>query len=408
MDKNVESKSYEKTMPDWQGFLLLIGLSLGAGTVALMNGIMGSLTTAFPDYPTSTVRMISTMGSLIGALTGIVLTTVFGKKIKYKTTAVVGAVLMLVGGVMPFFLHSSFGIIMVGRVIFGFGFGCAAIRNATIRAIFKNKYEAAKWLGVSQFVVNATSVIGTSIVGALAKNGWHYAFLAYLVLIIPLAVNLFILKEPAQDEEVKKEEIAQVKEKLNLNPRVWLYVVLILAMVLWVYPVMSGTSNFLTDRAIGDVALIATVVSMYNLGSALCSATFGNIYKKLGSIGFGSFAVGVAIGFITLLASRSLFVAGIGTFLCGACSSICRLYLIQWAGDISKQPRAKNFVTTLLTACISLASFLSSYWITACKYMGRAFTMFSSETERTFCIGAILFIILGVITIIKPPVPKEK
>lgn len=395
-------------MPDWQGFLLLIGLSLGAGTVALMNGIMGSLTAAFPDYPTSTVRMISTMGSLIGALTGIVLTAVFGKKLRYKLIAVVGAALMLIGGVMPFFLHGSFGIIMVGRVIFGFGFGCAAIRNATIRAIFKNKYEAAKWLGVSQFVVNATSVIGTSLVGALAKNGWHYAFLAYAILIIPLMVNLFIMKEPEQEAAAQAADAKAMKEKVNLDNRVWLYVVLVLAMVLWVYPVMSGTSNFLTDRAIGDVALIATVVSMYNLGSALCSAFFGNIYKRIGAIGFGSFAIGTGLGFVALLMSQNLFVAGIGTFLCGACSSICRLYLIQWAGDVSKQPRAKNFVTTLLTACISLASFLSSYWITACKYMGQAFTMFSSETERTFCIGAILFAILGVLTIIKPPVPKEK
>lgn len=221
-------------------------------------------------------------------------------------------------------------------------------------------------------------------------------------------VNIFVLKEPEADTSVKAAETAASKEKVSLDNRVWLYVVLILAMVLWVYPVMSGTSNFLTDRAIGSVALIATVVSMYNLGSALCSEIFGNIYKKLGAIGFGCFAIGTALGFITLLMSRSLFVAGIGTFLCGACSSICRLYLIQWAGDISKEPRAKNFVTTLLTACISLASFLSSYWITACRYMGQAFTMFSSETERTFCIGAILFAVLGILTIAKPPVPKEK
>lgn len=240
------------------------------------------------------------------------------------------------------------------------------------------------------------------------QNGWHYAFLAYAILVIPLVVNIFVLKEPEADTSVKAAETAASKEKVSLDNRVWLYVVLILAMVLWVYPVMSGTSNFLTDRAIGSVALIATVVSMYNLGSALCSEIFGNIYKKLGAIGFGCFAIGTALGFITLLMSRSLFVAGIGTFLCGACSSICRLYLIQWAGDISKEPRAKNFVTTLLTACISLASFLSSYWITACRYMGQAFTMFSSETERTFCIGAILFAVLGILTIAKPPVPKEK
>jgi len=399
------------TRPGWYNFVIVLGLSVMAGTLSFPNNVMNQLIEAFPDTATSSVRAISTIASLVGAISSLLITAVLGKRIKYKMIAIIGAILATIGGVMPFFFHSSIGVILVWRFVFGLGFGCGTIRNATISRMFKDRNESAKWLGISLTCVNVVAIIGGILAGIVSTNGWEYVFLLYLVGIVPITINIFLIKEPeVEDKEGHISSAKNVKAEEtegNFDPRVILYVVLVLCTILWSYPILSGTASLVADRNLAPAALIATIVSMYNLGAAVSGTIFGIGYKILGKRGLGTFAIGISLGLGILLLAQNAVVAGIGAFVGGVCVGNCPLYLIQWAGEVTSGS-LKGFITTLLTATVSLASFASSYWITVSDMLASRITIFPTEVERTFLLSLILFVIVGVIVLIKPPFPKDR
>lgn len=85
--------------------LLSIFLFAGAGTFE--GSAVQSMIEAWPGVAPSTVRLVVTLPSLVCLPAMLVIGGVVGKKISYRTAAIVGTALVAIGGAAPFFLSSS-------------------------------------------------------------------------------------------------------------------------------------------------------------------------------------------------------------------------------------------------------------------------------------------------------------
>lgn len=384
-------------------FVTIIGLALCAGIGSSINPIIQKLIDMYPETPVSTVRTLSTIVSLMGVCISLPLTLFFGKKIKFKPFMILAAVFTL-GGMLPFFVpNPSFGVIMLSRILVGIGFGFVTLRNACIRKIYADDPVAmAKYLGFASSFVALSSAVASPIVGALGDIDVKYAFVVYAIAIIPLLINTFILKEPESGtkEETKSAPMGKI------NPKIFIYSVIVIFGTLISFPIFTGMSTLITSRGIGEAAVSGTVTSFYTIGQVLGSAVFGTLLAKLGkrlvSIDLGT----VAVGFALIVLAQNAFVAMAGAFLCGFGFIEFSLIYLKWAGDVSDES-TKTFASTLLTTSISIGSFFSSYWMMAANKLGSAFAFLPTDAERTYLLATILFAVIAVIMFIRDPRPNK-
>lgn len=392
-----------KPMSAAKAFVIVFGLSFMYGSTVFLNPAMQLLIEAFPNEATSSVRMISSLSSIFGVIVSLSLTSIFGARLKHKPVAIAGAVLTIVGGAGPFFFgNTTLTGMYAWRVIYGVGIGCVTVKNATIRKLFTNLTESAKYLGVSMAVVNVTAFVGQIISGFLADIDWKYCFLLNALGVIPLIINTLVLQEPEADAPAAESK----QPKGKLDPRAFLYMAMMVISTLWLNPVLSGTATLISERSLGTAAIAGTVVSMYTLGNAITSSFFGTIYKKLQKYGYPICTVGVVIGLALMVFGQNIFVIGLGVFCCGAFSNVKRCFLMQWAGDVC-EGAGKTFASTMLMTGLSFGSFLSVYWITISDILCSGLTMFQTEITRSYALGFVLFAITAVIFFIKTPNPKE-
>ena len=239
--------------------------------------------------------------------------------------------------------------------------------------------------------------------GALGDIDVKYAFVVYAIAIIPLLINTFILKEPESGtkEETKSAPMGKI------NPKIFIYSVIVIFGTLISFPIFTGMSTLITSRGIGEAAVSGTVTSFYTIGQVLGSAVFGTLLAKLGkrlvSIDLGT----VAVGFALIVLAQNAFVAMAGAFLCGFGFIEFSLIYLKWAGDVSDES-TKTFASTLLSTSISIGSFFSTYWIIAANKMGSAFTFLQTDAERTYLVAAILFAALAFLFLVWDTSPKEE
>lgn len=392
-----------KSMSAAKAFIIVFGLSFMYGSTVFLNPAMQLLIEAFPNETTASVRMISTLSSIFGVIVSLGLTSIFGARLKHKPVAIAGALLTIIGGTGPFFFgNTTLTGMYAWRVIYGVGIGCVTVKNATIRRLFTDLTESAKYLGISMAVVNVTAFVGQIISGFLADMDWKYCFLLNALGVIPLIINTLVLQEP----EVEASAAESKQPRSKLDPRVFLYMAMMVISTLWLNPVLSGTATLISERSLGTAAISGTVVSMYTLGNAITSSFFGTIYKKLQKFGYPICTVGVVIGLALMVFGQNIFVIGLGVFCCGAFSNIKRCFLMQWAGDVC-EGAAKTFASTMLMTGLSFGSFLSVYWITISNILCNGLTMFQTEITRSYALGCVLFAITSVIFFVKAPNPKE-
>lgn len=91
---------------------------------ALLNGVspvLATLAAEYPDVPMTSIYLLATIISLCSIPTNIGVGW-FVNKLGYKGTSIFGIAMILVGGIMPYFLP-AFNMLLVSRVLMGLGYG---------------------------------------------------------------------------------------------------------------------------------------------------------------------------------------------------------------------------------------------------------------------------------------------
>ena len=157
-------------------------------------------------------------------------------RVGFKPMAILGILVMSLGGAFPFLMPdiTDYTLVIVSRVIVGIGLGVMfPVGNATIIALFEGE-KRSRLLGLGITIQFLFNLIYTTVAGYLTEIGWNYSFLAYLIGLVPLVVALVWMPEAkgvvAEGRERERvERLSVTKEKIP--HAIWGYA--LFALVTW-------------------------------------------------------------------------------------------------------------------------------------------------------------------------------
>ncbi|PZT53810.1 MFS transporter [Paenibacillus silvae] len=234
---------------------------------------------------------VSSLGgdaSQIGLVTGIFMfsailvrpfTSVLAARMNKKFLLIIGiAICALATG--AYYLSSGIGIILVLRVIHGFGFGLATTYFATIAT--ENMPKSRRGEGMGYFGVGETvaisigPLIGTSL---LLQYNYQSLFLGGMcILLLALLMSIFVSRKPQQDFD-SESQIAHIASVKLIEKKVLFPSLLILLVGIAAGSIMSFVALFAAERGFNNIAWFFFIVAIASFVVRLFS---GTMFDRLG------------------------------------------------------------------------------------------------------------------------------
>lgn len=383
--------------------VLSVFLFSGAGT--FMNAAMQTMIDAWPDLSPATIRMVTSVPPLVSLPVMLAIGSVVGKKISFRMCSILGTLFIAVGGVGPYFLHSSWGIVLILRAILGVGVGFIGMRNTLVtRTVSKEK--AAAYIGYGAVLYNLGNVFANPVVGLLSSLGWHYSFLYDAAAFIPLILIILFMKEPEPiDEPSGAAEAKSAIDEGGSRKIGWRIVYLCIMQFLTccvLYPLLSCMATFITDKNLGNAAIVGTILSSYTLAGAISNVFLDPIIKIFKRFTITVLCLMVAVGEAIIIFIPSIPTIFIGCVLAGIGFSVAISVFQVYNGQEAPASKAA-FTSTVILAMLQLAIFASNYFIVGCH----AIFQRATDAESAFIGGLAVYLVLAVISAILKVEPER-
>ncbi len=314
---------------------------------------MATLEQAFPGQP---YTMISTLPNLFIVLASVLVGSVAGKRVKFRTLAIVGSFLTLVGGCGPAFLDDFYAVLAC-RAVFGFGLGLTIpLANALVIGSYEGDRQSAL-LGYGSMFMKAGGIVLQMLGGVLAEQGWQMTFYAYLLYIASLVLAFFIPEPRRSTAKVGADAV-----KTRLPYVVWVIALLMLAYNMMHFLLMVNVSSIFVDRDVGGAAVAATALSINSIVGCFAGLAFGKFFSRTKRMWLPLLYGVSAVGSFLLASSDSAVLMTVGICMCGCGFGVCIPTFMAWVSRVSDDT---NFVrgTSLTSAFLYLGGFLASYWL---------------------------------------------
>ena len=183
----------------------------------VINPAMDGLYAQFDSLPISTVSLISTMVSLAMVPSSLMAGALAGKRVSYRTLAVVGAACVAFGGAAAYLVSERFVLLVVSRFFVGFGIGLTMPLGSALIMQAYSGHKSALMNGLAMAINNIAGIFFQICSGVLVMQGVKYCWLLYLAVLVPLVLALMFIRDPGEAPRVVSS--APAKEKLPTH--VW-------------------------------------------------------------------------------------------------------------------------------------------------------------------------------------------
>lgn len=338
----------------------LMAVYFAANVIFVTSPALNSWATQlYPDIPYSTVLFLSTISSLLMIPGSLAAGAVLGKKIGFKTMAVVSLGGIIIAGCLPFFIR-NFTFVLVMRAVVGFCIGLGFPLQSTLSLKLFNDDERPAVLGKATFVMACGSIFYMLVSGYVCDIDSAYAFLVHGVLIIPLVLVIIFLKETERDSQ---EGTAAADGKGDKLP---LMAVFASAMFMFIffafYPVLLNMSAIIEYEGIGAAAITGIISSLYTIGNAIAGLVFAGLYKKAGKYIIPVGVVLWVIGMAVFSLGSGIIPIVIGVVLSGLAAQIV------WPGTVNSfseyVPAGKqSMATAIFVSGMNIGCFCTTFFI---------------------------------------------
>ncbi|MFR7592125.1 MAG: MFS transporter [Longibaculum sp.] len=369
--------------------ILLLFMTMGVGTFE--NPAIQTVIDAWPQISESSIRMMITLPCLSSMITMILIGHFVGHKISYKMITLIGLIIILLSGTLPFFIQLDWIMILICRIILGIGAGFCSVRSALlIKTLPESKLS--QFVGYGNVIASFTVVILSPIVGTLSNHGWKYAFLCNLFAVICLIFVFLFIKEPNTNADV-----INLKNQAKKIPLVvYGYMIIQFIATCALYPLLSGISSLLSEMNINNATFAGYMISIYTFGGVISNLLLSKMEKRLkkNALGIASLLIAVGNGLI-IFGGNILFIA-LGIFLSGFNFSIISSLLQVYNGKASSSSHIAQ-TSTLILATNQLGIFLSSYFIDLSSQLA----FFDIEIKNVYLMSMVFFFALSLVCFIK-------
>lgn len=393
----------KKTTTKFMNYAAILSVFFFSGAGTFVNAAVQTMIEAWPQLPVTMVRLVTSLPCLISLPVALLAGQFAGKKLSFRFCAIAGSILILGGGIAPFFFSRNWILILIFRSLLGIGVGLAGMRNALIiKAVPED--EVTMMVGYGSGAMNAGGMIAGPIAGLLAAISWKTPFLYNLLAVIPLLLTTFCLREPEAENPVP--EIEHLEKKSKENSQAWkvpVYIVLQFLTTMGLYPLLSGMSSYMTANHLGSSFWAGISNFSYCFAGVLVNVVLDRILRRLKQYAMPVmcliFAAGMAcVVFLpaipTILAGAVL--AGIGF---NAMMSLFQLY----NGKVC-DPAKVGVTSTVIITMLNLGNFMSVFYINACDTL---FHM-GNDIRSSYFGSMLLYLAIAVFTLLIKTAPEEE
>ncbi|WEV41060.1 MFS transporter [Lactobacillus sp. ESL0681] len=282
------------------------------------------------------VQMLTSLPNLFMMIAGLVIGKLTASKINLKTLTITSILLVIIGGMLPLVLHTSFLFLIVCSCLVGLGQGaCTNLTQVLISQILpKNEREST--MGLSTTFINIGGIVFIMGGGQIAatsnwvNNYWIYLFSFFILIVVLLLLPLHP-KNVSDNDSVNDGDTKIKLNKYVFYSSLWAFFTMLLNNVL-----NNNISLFVAKQQLGATSQAALTSTISLIGGMFCGLVVGSIGKKFrySSIALSFLIYGISYLLIGMI--HSLIVVFIGSFLVGAAMSIAMgqfPYLISLAVD---------------------------------------------------------------------------
>ncbi len=384
--------------------IAILAICFFAGAGNYMNAAINSFQQAFPNISQSTIMLVSTLPCLIAVPVMLAAGRLVGRAVTYRQISIIGTVLIIAGGLLPFFITASWAFVLFCRAILGIGAGCYAVRNSYIIHTVPPE-KLIPFTGYSTVALTIGGSAAGPIVGTLVEKSWNYAFLYNTVPVLILLFVVFGMKEP---EKLPQPSLSGQGDRFGpgrLSWRIYFYALTQLLIIGTLYPMtVSGVSIFFDAYGLGSPAVAGALMSLFPLSGVIGNLFLNRIMKTFDRFTVSAMALLVILSAALCLLSRTLVAVSVSYALAGFGYHVI-IGVLQVYNGLEAPPEKIAVGSTMILACKSIGIFLSSYFITLCTALFRLEGRIGVENAFLGCL--IIYILLLVFSSVIDITPAE-
>lgn len=358
-------------------------------TTSMTTPALAEIAKAFPDASGETIKLISSIPSLMLCIFSLV-SGWLTRKVSIKKAILISSVLIFVGVLPAFFGGMKF--ILFTRIVFGAGYGLVfPLASAVVTDLFEGATKDTM-MGWKSAVGALAGVVFQSLGGILAAYSWRYAFLGFLLVIPIVLVIIFLLpdtgvKQASQNAQGQKASGSKYTKTLAICGLVGFLLNAVQ------FSFMQNMAMFLAADQIGsamDAANVLSTFTAFSFVAGLIYVGFAKIFKKY-TPAVAILLVGIAFGVALFAKSLPLFFVSAAIFGFGFGFTNPALTLKAAAGvtDKAYTPMA----ISIYVCCTGIGQFLSAYIL---KFIRETFGMTAGRADwQIACVSILAGAVIG-------------
>ena len=323
----------------------LLVMSLTMACNSALAPILAEVGKFFPDASDSAIQIVLTLINLT-TLPMMFLEPFMEPKITKRDIAVIGTVLMLIGGLMPQVLNTQLWMLYAASIVIG--------------------------AGLSLVVVVSSSLISDYFTG--------------------IPIILIVMLTVPKGEVLPKTE----KAKSGISGSMVYFGALCLITGIFVATFNTNIAMYIDRKGIGDASTAGTVASIMQVIGILGGLVLGNTVKIFKRFTIGAAILMMAAGTAMVGFSTSLPVICIGAAVVGFGFAIRNPGAVTFAANMVPAAQA-SLAIAIVSATYNVGNFISAYVVNPLANMA------GGDISKRFIVSAAALVIIGLVACIKAP-----
>ena len=230
--------------------------------------ILGILNEKYQQYGTGMVQQLQTMPYLM-LIVGSLLVGWLTTRISKKKIVITGLIVIGICGMLPFFLE-NFLILVMTRLLIGFGFGIVGPMNTAIITEFFPPEERASYMGLHVVGMGIGTMIGNLIGGILAGIGYRSFYLVYLIAFLAAAgIKIVLIETPPVMDETSSD--------MKLNKMVYVISLASFVHTLFINAYNTNIGIYILQNITDNPSVTGVVTAVNSAFALLVGMFFGKI-----------------------------------------------------------------------------------------------------------------------------------
>lgn len=354
---NKKSSANIYKLIDWKIMIPIMLFTIFNSAFNAFSPILVEIQNAFPEASVTMVQMLMTLPSLMSIPMGLfagVLCSYFYK----KDLVLASMVFMLVGGILPLFVHGTILSPVIASLLIGIGQGLMINVAIAITAEFFPGEATGTAMGLKQAAGSIGIAALTIATGFLARSAWYHAYAVYLLLIPVFVLTVIFLPRGKKDIKLVSKEtgFSGITEMLSVK-YIW-YVLMCCLGTVFSFAFYTNIAMSIINNGLGDAASVGVATAWNSVITIVIGIIFGYLLKGFKRFAFVVAFVLQAVSYFMIAGASGLTVVAIAGMIYGFGNGIQMIAGNVFIADVVPQ-KTYSMAISIAMALISVSITLS-------------------------------------------------